>query len=40
MLLEKYGNAPAIWRSFMRYIFAEKRRQLKKSILKNETSRM
>ena len=40
MLLEKYGNAPAIWRSLMRYIFAERRKELKRSILKNETSRM
>mgnify|MGYP000903434797 FL=1 len=40
MLLERYGSAPAIWRSFMRYVFAERRKALKKSIVKDETARM
>jgi len=40
MLLEKYGSAPAIWRTFMRYVFAERRKALKKSIVKDETARM
>jgi len=40
MLLEKYGNAPAIWRNFMRWVFAGRVRALKKSILENETQRM
>lgn len=40
MLLEKYGSAPAIWRTFMRYVFAERRKALKKSIMKDETTRM
>jgi hypothetical protein len=38
--LEKYGSAPAIWRMFLRYIFAEKRKALKKSIVKDDAARM
>ena len=33
MLLERYGSLPAIWRNFMRYIFAQRRKALKKAIM-------
>lgn len=40
MLLERYGSAQQIYRSFMRWLFAEQKRLKVKAILKEEVIRM
>jgi hypothetical protein len=40
MLLESYGSAPAIWKMWMRYVFAEKKKAKKKILMQDEAERM